>query len=527
MLSIKNISRLIMLSKFDRQVSEGFLFTDQYELVMAQFYFRLGLHNNPAQFEHYFRSYPDYGTHKAGYCISAGLEWFVDWLKNTSFTDKDYGHLKNSKNRVGKKVFDEDFLNWLREEGNYSQISIRAIPEGRVVHPTLPLTVVQGPFAIIQILETALLNQLNYQTLIATKASRIKEIGKGQPLLEFGARRAQDRGAVAGARAALIGGADFSSNVGISHVLGYPPKGTHAHSMVQLFIALGKTEEDAFREFADMYPDECILLVDTINTLESGVPNAIKVFRELKKKGHKPIGVRLDSGDLAYLSIKTAMMLDKAGLNDVGIVLSNELDEMNIWQIIAQISEDAPRQGADADSIVKRLIFGVGTRLITSAGDSALGGVYKLISIRKEGKWQQAIKISDSVEKMTNPGDKQVWRIYDKNKKATADMICLTDENPQEMEILPLRHSTVSSKYRNVYSKEVSGMEPLLIEVIKDGKIIYDFPSIEKLREQRNKDLDRLDSGVKRLINPHYYHVSLSQKIWQLKEDLIKASGLK
>ena len=511
-----------MLNKFNQNVSEGFLFTDQYELVMAQFYYRLGLHNNPAQFEHYFRNYPDYGTHKAGYCINAGLEWFTEWMTNTSFSEKDYEYLSNSKNRAGKKIFDEKFLSWLKEEGDYSKVSIRAIPEGRVVHPNLPLTIVRGPLAIVQILETALLNQLNYQTLIATKASRIKEIGKGQPLLEFGARRAQDRGAIAGARAALIGGADFSSNVGISHLLGMPPKGTHAHSMVQLFIAMGRTEEEAFREFADMYPDECILLVDTINTLESGMPNAIKVFQRLKKQGHKPIGVRLDSGDLAYLSIKVAKMLDKAELPEVGIVLSNELDEMNIWQIISQIAEDAPKQGTDADSVIKKLIFGVGTRLVTSAGDSALGGVYKLISIKKDGRWQQAIKISDAVEKMTNPGDKQVWRLYDKTKKATADLICLADEKPKEMDKLSLRHPMSSAKFRNLERNEISKMEPLLVDIIKDGKIVYDFPSIEELRNQRKSDLEKLDSGVKRLINPHYYHVSLSQKLWDLKEEMIK-----
>ena len=510
-----------MRKKFDQNVSEGFLFTDQYELVMAQFYFRLGLHNNPAQFEHYFRNYPDYGTHKAGYCINAGLEWFAEWMTNTSFSEKDYEYLSKSKNITGKKVFDEKFLGWLKEEGNYSKVSIRAIPEGRVVHPNLPLTIVRGPLAIVQILETALLNQLNYQILIATKASRIKVIGKGQPLLEFGARRAQDRGAIAGARAALIGGADFSSNVGISHILGMPPKGTHAHSMVQLFIAMGRTEEEAFQEFADMYPDECILLVDTINTLESGVPNAIKVFQKLKKQGHKPIGVRLDSGDLAYLSIKVAKLLDKAGLSEVGIVLSNELDEMNIWQIISQIAEDAPKQGVDVDSVIKKLIFGVGTRLVTSAGDSALGGVYKLISIKKDNRWQQAIKISDAVEKMTNPGDKQVWRLYDNADKANADMICLAEENPEEMEVLSLRHPLSSAKFRSIARSEISKMEPLLIEVIKDGKIICDFPPIEELRKQRKSDLEKLDSGVKRLINPHYYHVSLSQKLWDLKEEMI------
>jgi nicotinate phosphoribosyltransferase len=213
-------------------------------------------------------------------------------------------------------------------------------------------------------------------------------------------------------------------------------------------------------------------------------------------------------------------MLDKAGLSEVAIVLSNELDEINVWQIIAQISEDSPKQGADADSIIKKLIFGVGTRLITSSGDSALGGVYKLISIKKDDRWQQAIKISESAEKMTNPGDKQVWRIYDENKMATADMICLSDERPDRTDTLNLHHSTATSKFRNISSKDISSMEPLIKDIVKDGKIIYNFPSIENLRDTRKEDLAHLDSGVKRLINPHYYHVSLSQKLWDMKQKL-------
>ena len=237
-----------------------------------------------------------------------------------------------------------------------------------------------------QVLETSLLNHLNYQILIATKASRIKDIGRGQVMMEFGVRRAQDRGANAGVRAALIGGADFSSNVGMSAVLGYPPKGTHAHSMVQLFLALGMSELDAFRAYAEVYPDDCLLLVDTINTLESGIPNAIKVFEELHRKGHEPVGIRLDSGDLAYLSIQAAKMLDEAGFELTKIVISNNLDELIIWQILTQILEEAPRYNVDPNQLVKRLIYGVGTRLITSWGEPALGGVYKLVAVCDEGK---------------------------------------------------------------------------------------------------------------------------------------------
>jgi nicotinate phosphoribosyltransferase len=262
----------------ERQTAEGILLTDQYQLTMAQLYYRTGLHEHTAQFDHFFRNYPDYGTHTAGYCINAGLEWLIDWMKGLHFRDQDIDYIRGQTGRAGQPVFGEDFLKWLRTNGNFNGISMRAIPEGRVVHPYVPLTVVQGPLAMAQILETALLNHLNYQTLIATKAARIHEIGLGRPLLEFGIRRAHGKGGNAGARAALIGGADFTSNVGISHVLGYPPQGTHAHSMVQAFIALGYSELEAFQAYADVYPDDCLLLVDTINSLESGLPNAIKVY---------------------------------------------------------------------------------------------------------------------------------------------------------------------------------------------------------------------------------------------------------
>ena len=235
-----------------------------------------------------------------------------------------------------------------------------------------------------QILETSLLNHLNYQTLIATKAARIKSGGRGRLLLEFGLRRGPDKGVNAGARAALIGGADFTSNVGISHVLGFPPKGTHAHSMVQIFMALGQSELDAFRAYADVYPDDCLLLVDTVDTLESGIPNAITIFDELRQKGHEPVGIRLDSGDLAYLSIQAAKMLDDAGFPDVSIVLSNQLDELVIWQILTQLEQEAGKYGVNPDKLIDRLVYGVGTNLITSSGDSSLDGVYKLVAVRDD-----------------------------------------------------------------------------------------------------------------------------------------------
>ena len=313
------------------------LFTDQYQLTMAQLYFRMGLHESEVQFDHFFRKNPDYGSHQAGYCINAGLEWLLNWMASARFHNDEIEYLRAQTDSAGTRLFGDDFLSWLSQYGNFDGINMHAIPEGRVVHPNVPLAMVQGPLAMAQILETSLLNHLNYPTLIATKASRISEAGRGRPILEFGMRRAQERGANAGARAALIGGASFTSNVGMSRAMGVAPKGTHAHSMVQLFMTLGMGELGAFRAYADVYPDDCLLLVDTVNTLESGVPHAIKIFEELKRKGHKPVGIRLDSGDLAYLSIRSAKMLNAAGFEDTSIVLSGDLDELVIWQIITQI----------------------------------------------------------------------------------------------------------------------------------------------------------------------------------------------
>lgn len=507
----------------DRPTAEGILFTDQYQLTMAQLYYRMGLHEKHAQFDYFFRSYPDYGSHQAGYCINAGLEWLLDWMQEARFRDQDIEYLRGQTGRTGKPIFDDDFLAWLRGNGTFDGITMRAIPEGRVVHPNVPLAVVQGPLAMAQILETPLLNYLNYPTLIATKAARIRESGRGRLLLEFGLRRAQGKGANAGARAALIGGADFTSNVGVSHVLGYPPKGTHAHSMVEVFMALGEGELGAFRAYADVYPDDCLLLVDTINTLESGLPNAIRVFEELRRKGHKPVGIRLDSGDLAHLSIQAAKMLDEAGFPDTLIVLSNQLDELVIWQIITQIEEEAPRYGVDPDHLIGRLVYGVGTRLITSQGASALDGVYKLVAVQNEGEWIPVIKISETPEKTLNPGYKLVWRLYDRRGKATADLLSLDDEHPRTMEHILLHHPTQHGTYRTLAQDEVSEIEPLLVDVLREGELVYDLPSIEEIRKRRQADMERLDPGVKRLINPHVYHVSLTERLWNLKQELIES----
>jgi nicotinate phosphoribosyltransferase len=512
------------MKQSDQNVMEGILLTDMYQLTMAQLYYRMGLQEKPVQFDHYFRNYPDYGSHKAGYCISAGLEWLVDWMLAAHFSADDIEFLQSQKSRNGSQLFGDDFLEWLRNHGDFSGLNLCAIPEGRVIHPNEPITVVQGPLAMAQILETALLNKLNYQILIATKAARIHEIGRGQLMLEFGLRRGQDKGANAGARAALIGGADYTSNVGLSAVLGYPPKGTHAHSMVQLFMSLGMSELDAFRAYADVYPDDCLLLVDTINTLESGIPNAIQVFEELRQKGHQPMGIRLDSGDLAFLSIQASSMLDKAGFEDTSIVLSNNLDELVIWQILTQIGEEAPRYGVDAEHLIKRLVYGVGTRLITSWGEPALGGVYKLVAVFDKGDWMPAIKISESPSKTPNPGYKHVWRIYDQRGNATADLVSLEGEDPRQMENIVLRHPTDHTKFRVLNKEDPSQVESLLIDVVSEGKLVYEFPSIDEIRVTRQTDVERLDAGVRRLMYPHIYHVSLTQRLWDLKQQLISTA---
>lgn len=502
-------------------VMEGILFTDHYQLTMAQLYYRMGLHETEVLFDHFFRRYPNYGSHQAGYCINAGLAWLLDWMQETRFEQNDLDYLASLLSPTGRRIFADDFLGWLGQHGNFDGISLRAIPEGRVVHPNEPLTSVRGPLVMAQILETSLLAQLNYQTLIATKAARITESGRGRPMLEFGLRRAHDRGANAGARAALIGGAVFTSNVAVSRAMGLPPKGTHAHSMVQLFMSMGEGELGAFRAYADIYPDDCMLLVDTVDTLQSGVPNAIKVFEELRRKGHEPVGIRLDSGDLAYLSIQAAKMLDDAGFPNTSIVLSGDLDELVIWQILTQISEEAPRSGVDADQLINRLVYGVGTRLITSWGEPALGGVYKLVAVREHGEWNSAIKISDTPAKVPNPGVKRVWRIYDRRDKATADLLCLEDEDPRAMPVLTLRHPSDHTKYRTIAQEEIASLEELQVEVLREGKLVYDLPPLEELRAQRSADIERLDTGVTRLVNPHIYHVSLTPTLWDLKQRLI------
>jgi nicotinate phosphoribosyltransferase len=291
--------------------------------------------------------------------------------------------------------------------------------------------------------------------------------------------------------------------------------------MVQLFMALGDGELGAFRAYADLYPDDCLLLVDTINTLESGIPNAIKVFEELRRKGHDPVGIRLDSGDLAHLAVRSAKMLNEAGFPNIKIVLSNQLDEITILQILSQIREECVYQGLEADEVIGRLIYGVGTRLITSAGSAALDGVYKLVAVQESNEWQPAIKISESPAKTPNPGQKQVWRVYDARQQATADLLSRSDEDPRQMDPLQLQHPLEANTNRQLAADQISEIEPLLQPVWQEGKLASELPDLEQIRARRQKDLDQLDVGVRRLLNPHIYHVSLTPALWQLKQDLI------
>ncbi len=509
-------------SKADRSLIEGVLFTDQYQLTMSQAYFRRGLHERPALFEHFFRRSPNYGSHQAGYCIAAGMEWLLDWMESSRFGDEEIAVLAAQRSPAGTAVFDHDFLAWLRANGTFEGISLRAVPEGRVVHANAPVVMIDGPLVMAQILETSLLNHLNFQTLIATKASRLAEASRGQPVLEFGLRRSAHFGANAAGRAALIGGAAASSNVGLSHAMGIEPRGTHAHSLVQAFLALGEGEIGAFRAYAETYPDDCLLLVDTIDTLGSGIPNAITVFDELRSKGHEPVGIRLDSGDLAYLAILAGKMLADAGFPETRIVLSSGLDELAIFQILAQIDLEAPRYGMDPKQLIGRLVMGAGSKLSASQGQAYLDGVYKLVAISDGSALQPAIKVSDTPAKTANPGDKDLYRIYDSRGLSTADLMTVREEPaPTIGDTIELRHPVEAGTTRTLETGSISAVEPLLEAVLDQGRRLEDPAPLEELRARRVRDLERLDPGVLRLVNPHRYHVSLSTELWDLKQQLV------
>ncbi len=467
------------------------MLTDLYQLTMMYGYHKCGMSKKVSVFDLFYRR----AACESAYAIAAGLEQVIEFINNLHFTDEDITYLRSLS------LFDEEFLKLLKEFKFTGEIY--AVKEGTVIFPYEPIVRVKAPIMEAQLIETALLNLINHQTLIATKASRVVYAAEGSSVLEFGLRRAQGPDAgIYGARAAIIGGCSSTSNVLTGELFGIPAKGTHAHSWVMSF----PQEIDAFRAYADIFPDTCLLLVDTYDTLKSGVPNAIKVFEEMRTKGHKPIGIRLDSGDLAYLSKKARIMLDNAGFHDAKIFASSDIDE---WLI-----RDMKLQGAKID------VWGVGTKLITGDGCPALGGVYKLSAEIENGNMIPKIKVSDNVEKITNPGYKKLMRLYDNNsRKAIADLIMLDDEIIDETQPLVIFHPVDTWKrmrLTNYHTKE------LLVPVYVEGKQVYESPSLMDIQEYAKQDLATFWDEIKRLINPQEYKVDLSYKLHDLKKTLLE-----
>ena len=472
------------------------LLTDLYELTMMQGYFREKDANETVIFDAFYRTNPDGNA----FSICAGLEQVIDYVKNLHFDDADIEYLR------GLGIFDEDFLEYLH---NFKfSGDIYAIPEGTVVFPREPLVKVIAPIMEAQLVETAILNIINHQSLIATKTSRIVFAARGDGIMEFGLRRAQGADAgTYGARAAMIAGCIGTSNVLAGKLFDVPVKGTHAHSWIMSF----PDELTAFRAYAKLYPSACILLADTYDTLGSGVPNAIRVFQEMRDAGI-PLtfyGIRLDSGDLAYISKKARKMLDDAGFPDAVISASNDLDEYLI--------DSLKIQGAAITS------WGVGTNLITSKDCPSFGGVYKLAAIkdRRTGKFIPKIKLSENTEKVTNPGNKTIQRIYDKETgKIIADLICLVDEEFDEKNSL-LLFDPIETWKKTHLAPGTYTMRELLVPVFKNGECVYESPKVMDIREYCKKEQETLWDESRRLVNPHEIHVDLSKKLYDLKNDLL------
>jgi len=471
------------------------LLTDLYELTMMQGYFKNKDKNDIVIFDAFYRSNPCGG----GYAISAGLDQVIDYIKNLHFTNEDIEYLRSLN------IFEEDFLEYL--SSFHFTGDIYAIPEGTVMFPREPMIKVIAPIMEAQLIETAILNIINHQSLIATKASRVCYAAKGDGIMEFGLRRAQgpDAGTL-GARAAIIGGCVGTSNVLCGKLFDVPVKGTHAHSWIMSF----PDEYTAFKTYAQMYPSACILLVDTYDTLKSGVPNAIRVFKEMRDAGINLsfYGIRLDSGDLAYLSKKARKMLDEAGFTDAVISASNDLDEFLI--------DSLKTQGATITS------WGVGTHLITSKDCPSFGGVYKLAAIQgKDGKFIPKIKLSENTEKVTNPGNKTIYRIYDNETgKIKADLICLVDEVFDTNEPLLLFDPVEPWKKTKLPGGSYT-MREILVPVFKNGECLYESPKVMDIRAYCQKELDTLWDETRRLINPHEVYVDLSARLYDIKIDLL------
>ncbi|MFA9413250.1 nicotinate phosphoribosyltransferase [Streptococcus sp. E29BA] len=464
------------------------LHTDLYQINMMQVYFKQGIHNKHAVFEAYFRKLP----FNNGYAVFAGLERLVKYLQNLRFTETDIAYLREMS-------YDEDYLAYLTDFK--LQLTVRSAREGDLVFANEPLVQIEGSLAHCQLIETALLNIINFQTLIATKAARIKAVIEDEPLLEFGTRRAQEMdAAIWGTRAAVIGGADGTSNVRAGKIFGIPVLGTHAHALVQTY----GDDYKAFKAYAETHYD-CVFLVDTYDTLRVGVPAAIDVAKEFGDKINFK-GVRLDSGDMAYLSKKVRQQLDDAGFPNAKIYASNDLDENTILNL--------KMQKAKID------VWGVGTKLITAYDQPALGAVYKIVSIENdEGRMVDTIKLSSNAEKVSTPGKKQVWRITSCAKgKSEGDYITYADVDVTSMDEIFMFHPVYT--YINKTVREFEA-RPLLIDIFKDGELVYDLPSLEEIKEYSRQQYDQLWDEYKRILNPQPYPVDLAQDVWDNKMKII------
>ena len=466
---------------------------DFYELTMGNGYFQSGYKDRITYFDVFFRDVPDRG----GFAVCAGLGQLIQYIQDLHFDDEDIEYLR------GKNLFSEEFLEYLH---NFKFTGdIWAIPEGTPIFPREPVVIVRAPAIQAQLIETFTLLSINHQSLIATKANRIVRAAKGRTVLEFGSRRAQGiDGAIAGARAAYIGGCGGTACTISDELYGVPAGGTMAHAWVQMF----ETEYDAFKTYCEIYPNNATLLVDTYNTLKSGVPNAIKAFNEvLKPKGITKCGIRLDSGDISYLTQAARKMLDDAGWTECQISASNSLDEY--------IIRDLLEQEAQID------LFGVGERLITASSQPVFGGVYKLVAVENEdGTIIPKIKVSENVDKITNPHFKKVYRIFDKKTgKAEADYITLWDEEVDESQPLELFDPRATWK-RKTYTDYV--IQPLLVPIFQGGKLVYEQPALQDVREYCREQVQALWAEVKRFENPHNYYVDLSQKLWDIKQNLLR-----
>ena len=468
------------------------MLTDLYQLTMMYGYMKTGLRDNIATFDMFYRS-KDESTH---YAIMAGLEQLIDYIRNLHFDEHALDYLRSLN------LFDEEFMQALRDFRFHGDIC--AVPEGTIVFPGEPLIRVTAPIFEAQLIETALLNIINHQTLIATKASRVAQAAEGDTVMEFGLRRAQGPDAgIYGARAAIIGGCQSTSNVLTGEMYSIPIAGTHAHSWVMSF----PDEITAFRKYAEMFPTSCLLLVDTYDTLRSGVPNAITVFNELRAQGHEPVGIRLDSGDLAYLSREARKMLDQGGFPNTIICASGDLDE--------NLIRDLKLQGACINT------WGVGTKLITSEDCPSLGGVYKMSAETIDGQVIPKIKISENPVKITNPGIKKLWRIYDgKTGKAVADLIALEHETYDTSK--PLTIYDPVNTWKSMTLTDYT-MKELQAPIFKNGECVYQSPTLKEIQKHCREDLDTFWDQYKRLLNPHRYKVDLSDSLWMLKNSMLQS----